>query len=702
MKKALLFPLCLLSILHALTQNPIPDLKKYAPIADKLKALKQACDSLSAIEKYKDVQKVAAYALQLTPADDLPNLSLFNYYIGVALESLTSRDSAIYYHETSLAYAKKGVIARRIRNAYQRLLFLYHSAGNETKADKAAIELQQMLDTTKNKVWQYEILSFIGNYQLERAQYEQSIRSQLKSIEIQKQLLKESTGKVDTSDVGISLLNVANIYCDIQQPAKAIEFIIPARPFLVNYAAGISYYYKNYVSALVLLKQPAAALVYYDSLTQNAKVEAAGSTGWSDRIASDLVFADYYLSIGKTDSALLFAGRANEKAPAFASTYLRSQIDYITGKVYAARKEYRKALPLLKDAAAITRNSGLQVHASLLQTLAQCYAATGEWEQAYKAYEQYAPLRDSLYIEASKKSIADAEAKFQNKEKQQQIETKNMQLSAARKQRTWLLSGLGLLALSALLLFIIYRNKKRSARLLDEKNKTLALLNNDLEEANRTKAKLFGIISHDLRSPISQVYQFLKLQQLNPTLLSEEQKTELSHKIQTATGSLLETMEDLLLWSKTQMNEFSVSLQPVDISETIISCKKLLQLNSDARHIRYENSVEHHEIITDPYYLQTIVRNLLQNAIKASPDNGVIHIGTSAEKDGLIFFIENQGASFTQEDFLQAIQNDENAKTLNGLGLRLTQELSVKIEASVHFTSPGESGTRAELFLPYR
>lgn len=702
MQKGLLFSILLFCTQQAFPQNPIPDLKNQATIADKLKTLKQACDSLNAIEKYNDVQKVARYALQLTPVDDLANLSLFNYHIGVAIESFTNRDSAIYYHETALAYAKKAAIPKRIRTAYQRLLFLYHSAGNEAKADKTAIELQHILDTTKNKIWQYEILSFIGNYQLERAQYEQSIRSQLKSIEIQKKLLKESPGKVDSSDVGISLLNVANIYCDIQQPAKAIEYITPARQLLVNYAAGITYYYKNYVTALVLLRQPAAALMYYDSLTQAAKAEAAGSTGWGDRIAADLVFADYYLSLGKTDSALLFTGRAHEKAPAFASTYLRSQIDYITGKVYAARKEYNKALPLLKNAAPITRNAGLQVHASLLQTLAQCYAATGQWEQAYMAYEQYAPLRDSLYTEASKKSIADAEAKFQNKEKQQQIETKNMQLSAARKQRTWLLSGLGLLALSALLLFIIYRNKKRSALLLDEKNKALALLNDNLEEANRTKAKLFGIISHDLRSPISQVYQFLKLQQLNPTLLTEEQKKELSHKIQTATGSLLETMEDLLLWSKTQMNEFSISLQLVDLSEIITSCKKLLQLNSDAKHITYENSIDRNEIVTDPYYVQTIVRNLLQNAIKASPDNGLIRTGTMAEKDGLILFIENQGASFTQEDYLQVIHNDEYAKTLDGLGLRLTQELSVKINASVYFTFAGESGTRANLFLPYR
>ncbi|MEJ7674260.1 MAG: hypothetical protein WKF59_16595 [Chitinophagaceae bacterium] len=48
------------------------------------------------------------------------------------------------------------------------------------------------------------------------------------------------------------------------------------------------------------------------------------------------------------------------------------------------------------------------------------------------------------------------------------------------------------------------------------------VLNENLEKANITKAKLFSIISHDLRSPISQVYQFLDLQRTNPDILANE------------------------------------------------------------------------------------------------------------------------------------------------------------------------------------
>lgn len=699
MRKVLLILFIQQTVNYAFAQNVIPDLSKAITTAEKQKILNAACDSLTDIEKYNDLKTVARYALQITPANDLENLAIFNYKLGVSLENLTIRDSAIYYHEQSLSLARQGNFPRRIRNAYQRLLYLYHSAGNEAKADNAAMELKKILDTTSKKIWKYEILAFLGNYHNERAEYEKNIDYLLQSAEIQKQLIKEGKG-TDSSDIGITYLNIAKAYIDMKQPDKAIEYILPSQPYFAKYISGLTYYHKNFIDAYLLKKLPAKALMHYDSLAAIVNTGEAGAFGWSDRISADLVFADYYLSISKPDSAFIFTARANAIDTDKKDSFIAAQIDYMTGKVYAARKEYSKALPLLQSAEEMTRSASLQIHATLLQTLAECYAATGQWQQASKYYAKYAPLRDSLYAEASKKSIAEAEAKFQNKEKQQQIENKNVQIAAAKKERLWLIAGLSLLALSAVLLFTIYRNKKRTADLLDEKNKTLAKLNNELEEANKTKAKLFSIIGHDLRSPISQVYQFLKLQQLNPDALNTEQKNELSNKIQTATGSLLETMEDLLLWSKTQLNEFKPSLEPVGLLPVSETCKQLLQLNSEAKNITYQQSIAASDTAnTDIYFLQTIIRNLLQNAIKASPQNGTIEIFTRQENSHLSLFIKNSGVSFTQAQYQQAVSNQENTATANGLGLRLIDELSQKINASVKFITPPEGGTLVEVRL---
>lgn len=66
-------------------------------------------------------------------------------------------------------------------------------------------------------------------------------------------------------------------------------------------------------------------------------------------------------------------------------------------------------------------------------------------------------------------------------------------------------------------------------------------------------------------------------------------------------------MEDLLLWSKTQLNEFKTSVEPVALLPVIETCKQLLQLNSEAKNISYQQTIEPTDMAnTDIYFLQTI------------------------------------------------------------------------------------------------
>jgi signal transduction histidine kinase len=164
--------------------------------------------------------------------------------------------------------------------------------------------------------------------------------------------------------------------------------------------------------------------------------------------------------------------------------------------------------------------------------------------------------------------------------------------------------------------------------------------------------------------------------------LDEEKRTRLNDKVQSATGSLLETMEELLLWSKTQMNHFEPKIATVNVHDVIQECLKLLQLNIDAKNINIQNSVSENQTIkTDEYFLQTILRNLLQNAVKASPDSSSIQIYW---KDNTIL-IQNEGEVFTQKDYELTLKKELDKNSLSGLGLKLAEELSGKINARISF-----------------
>jgi signal transduction histidine kinase len=665
---------------------------------NKFKVAEQQCDSFVGISNLEALNSLARSILPAIPKDDWRNQALFHYYIGQSMEMPAEYDTAVYYFEKSVAYARKSKDGLVLGRPLRSLVYAYYAAAEKAKLEVVAKELELMADTTKNEALRVANNSVLANYYAAKGIHEKQLTYLLEDLSYnKKELAKGKQPARYSAYIAEDLVKIAELYNNnLKQPAMSISYLNQARPYISVADKGATvFYYKFYTEALIAMDKPDKAIPYYDSV--GLMCTAGLGMACNIRISLDLTLSEYQLGSGKNDQALVFLERAKKMAPEYAQDPTSvTQLQFLEGRVHMANKNFDKALPFLKQAEAGAGNVSLDFYAKAQAALAQCYAGLGQWPQAYSYASRNVLLQDSIYAEKAKQSLANAEARYQNKDKQQQIEKQQIQLTYAGKQRLWLIAGLGLLSLVALLLVVIYRNKKRSADVLDEKNKKLSQLNDELELANQTKAKLFSIISHDLRSPISQVYQFLKLQQLDPDRLNETQKAALNTRIQTATGSLLETMEDLLLWSKTQMNQFNVEMQPVYINDIISDCLKLLQLNSDAKNLEVNTTVTDEVTIhSDPYFLQAIIRNLLQNAIKAAPQNSRIHIDYS---NGVLS-IRNEGAYFSQNDYEAAIVSEDAGKSLSGLGLRLVDELSRKIGARVSFTDTGGSGTSARLSI---
>ncbi|HEV7782334.1 MAG TPA: tetratricopeptide repeat-containing sensor histidine kinase, partial [Chitinophagaceae bacterium] len=615
-------------------------------------------------------------------------------------------DSAIGYYERSLLHGRLARNSKRITVVLFDLLYIYiNTAGYTSQRDNMASTIKNVLDTTSNSKLKIKCYENLGNYYSAIGWYEQELNYRLQAVELSKAAMLRGEYKdtdADSTNLGVAYFNIGDLYEKIRNNTKAQEYYLLAKPLLWNYDAGLCEFYKGMSFTYTKLGKTAEAKSYADSLRNIVTQRMDNSVGWGTMLYLSLSNADFYLDQQNTSAAMPYLTEAEKWVGSKVTNEIEiGTFHYTMGKALVTQKNYKEALPYLKKAEIVGPGFSVSVFSNVLRMLAVCHQGLGQWQEAGAYYSKYLPLRDSLDANTAQQSMANAEARFQNKEKQQQIEIQHTQLSFARKQNLWLIAGLGLLGLLAIVLIAFYRNKKKTADILNEKNVTLANLNTALEEANHTKSKLFSIISHDLRSPISQVYQFLKLQQLNPQSLDEQQRNELSNKIQSATGSLLETMEDLLLWSKTQMNEFKTDIHTTALFPIVEACQKLLQLNSEAKNIRYTRTIPENIMVkTDPYYLQTILRNLLQNAVKASPENGEIQLGTEQRPEGLIFYIQNHGGSFTQEQYKQIISSEEHAKSLNGLGLRLADELSQKIGATITFRSPETGVTRVEIMLP--
>lgn len=657
----------------------------------KWESLSKDCDKLIDESRYGEVIMVARQGIALCSENDKRRLAQFNYLVGYGFEYWNnSYDSAVYYYEKALPYAQRAKSLYDEVNVLMRLNYMYYSVGKFARRDTLIQYIKTIVDTTRDIHAQAILNGSIGEYYLDLSAYENFIRYKLKAIDYRKKLrATDSTGNKE--NIGISYLQIVQAYLKMHQDGKALEYLGYSREYVNHFRDGEAFMCNDYVNAYLNLDKMDSAALYDQRLYRMMHREDSLFINLS---FSRRLFADYYVRKGKIPVAEQHAYEALRLAQKSGDEEILVEAHIALGNIEYLKGRYGEAINYLSKALPGAYNFDREMYVAIQKKMAQSYAALHQWEKAYTHYEIYSHLQDTLYAESSKQSLANAEAQYQNKEKQLQINGQKTQLAYAGKQRLWLIAGLLLVSMVAVLLIVIYRNKKRIADVLDEKNKKLAELNNNLEQANQTKAKLFGIISHDLRSPISQVYQFLKLQQLDPDCLNDEQKAALSHKIQTATGSLLETMEDLLLWSKTQMNQFKTDMQPVFVHETVTECLKLLQLNIEAKKLVVDNHVsEGARVVSDPYFLQTILRNLLQNAIKASPQHGAVKIGFADQQ----FFVENQGGHFSQQQYETALASKESEKSLSGLGLQLVDELSKKINTQVLFETANADTTHVRL-----
>lgn len=687
MKTRLLFFLSLFISTNLTAQIRLVHCKHYA---DSIKALTKICNGYLNEENYSALLPATELGLNFIKPNDHSNVSLFQFFRASGYPKPTEIKERLVCLNESLRHAVLARDTNRILQAQGVLMDTYTESGSyPLQQSELAKQMEFELSHTQNDKFKLLLLAPLANYYDQLGLYETEINHRSLQIALlKKRKGTEAENNADNSNIGVGLYSIGHLYVTLENAEKAKEYFKEALRYFDNYKLGAVYTYKDLSGIFLKEQNLPMATEYLDSARQLA--QSGTAEAWSQVVAGLLDFSSFYISQNQSQNAKNYLSQAQQLLLRFPDELMQILYNYVQGSLLKNERKYREALPFLLSAEPGIAQVNIDMKLNLFQDLAGCYAGLGDWEKACQYFEWYAPLRDSVYKIASKQSLANAEAKFQNKEKQQQIEAKNAALEFNKRQKRYLLLGLVLMAMVISVLVVYYRNKKRTAELLDRQNKQLEKLNLDLEQANETKAKLFSIIGHDLRSPINQVYQFLKLQQKGNALISNEEKEELSQKIQGATGALLETMEDLLLWSKTQLNSFSIHLQPVPVIEQVHQALELMQLNTQAKSLVIQNEVPEQLLVnTDPYFLQIIFRNLLQNAVKASPIGSTISIAALTGENGIS--ITNEGASFTQKNYEEALT--DNNQSIYGLGLKLVDELSRKTGTVIHFETPGPGST---------
>ena len=269
--------------------------------------------------------------------------------------------------------------------------------------------------------------------------------------------------------------------------------------------------------------------------------------------------------------------------------------------------------------------------------------------------------------------------------KKNEADIAKLSLATIEKQK-WMMI-LGLIFLSIIGALFYYQSLVRK-----KTNRKLQILNIELDEANKAKARFMAILNHDLRSPVANLLQFLHLQKDNPELLDESNRKRLEDKTTSAVENLLVSMEDILMWSKGQMQNFKPQLKKTSVGSLFDDIKKHFESyeNVQFKFINPQNLTPN----TDADYLKTIMRNLTGNAIKAieKQSNPKIIWKAWEEKEVKYLSITDNGSGVSPQQ-LQSLFDANNLSTKSGLGLLLVRDLAKAISCEIKVNPRQEQGT---------
>jgi two-component system, sensor histidine kinase and response regulator len=217
----------------------------------------------------------------------------------------------------------------------------------------------------------------------------------------------------------------------------------------------------------------------------------------------------------------------------------------------------------------------------------------------------------------------------------------------------------------------------------------------ELEELNALKNKMFGIISHDLKAPIYGLRTLFQQMQEKKMTASELKKSV--PDIQKDLNYVVGLMDNLLQWAKVQMQSDAVYLREVDLQKTIQETLQLLSQPAKFKQITITDETVPGIIgYADRDMISLVIRNLVSNAIKFTPEYGTIAVGVNEHPSFLEVYVKDSGAGINKETLLKISNNDffttpgTASESGTGLGLMLCKEFLQRNGSRLHIeTEPG-------------
>ncbi|MEH6631566.1 MAG: PAS-domain containing protein [Halopseudomonas aestusnigri] len=245
----------------------------------------------------------------------------------------------------------------------------------------------------------------------------------------------------------------------------------------------------------------------------------------------------------------------------------------------------------------------------------------------------------------------------------------------------------------------------------------LSVTHGELERLNEQKDKFFSIIAHDLKGPFNALLGFSRMITDKEANLTPEQILEYGTFVHESAEQVYKLLENLLEWSLIQMGKMEFVPGPVDLDEIIytnislyksVAAKKNIHLHSTHLSGATDDLTNpHYKVRADVHMVDTIVRNLINNAIKFTPEEGEITVSTKHRENEVELEVADTGIGISDKVAASLFRLDVNTSNIGtsgetgtGLGLHLCKDLVERQGGKIHVTSIEGQGSKFTITLP--
>jgi signal transduction histidine kinase len=608
--------------------------------------------------------------------------------------------------DSAIKYANQGLILINNSNSSNRKLdFIYLLASSYKRLNnyKQALNyLQQSYQGYKalnNNKKLIDISNDIGVAYARTFLYSDAL------LYFQKSLLLSYEIK-DTAKIASSMSNIGMTYYKMKEYKLALnnyEKILTLSKHLPIYELAnamirISVVYGELKNYKLALKYQKISLEIYKEM--NSKIDIA-------YVMSNI--SETYKRLNNIDIALKYLEDAYVISEDLGDENINLVILSNIGDLLILKKNYNKAFEYLNIAEKRATILGdKDIIKDIYEILSRYYALTNNYEKAYEYNKLYKEANDSVYSKESRDKVTELQIKFdllekdkENKILQQKAEIQQLAINKQIYLRnTFIYISIIILLLVIILFYRFWLNQKAN-KMLKEKNEFIFKQNNELEEVYNTKDKLFAIITHDLKNPFNTIVSLTDFVEKNYYSIEDTHKYSCIQSLKRSVTNVSELLENLTDWLNAKSDKMILHKTNFNINSTIQSVIKLYKSAAEQKSINIQSHVDSKlYAFGNERLIKTVIRNLIDNALKFTLEGGKIEVKTKIKEDKIIVSVADTGVGIEDADKEKIFNlvthistKGTRHETGGGLGLILSKEFVEKNDGEIWLKSKAGKGS---------